>query len=82
MSDWQRRASKIAVGDKVAYKASFLRSTGQYTGSVPHARGTVTELKPLGDKILATVDWQNDEIPAKVLLSNLSKVTVRGIADE
>ncbi len=79
---WQSRTAKISVGDRVAYKASFLRSTGQYTGDIPHARGVVTEIKPLGDNALATIDWGNDEIPAKVLTSNLSKVTQRGIADE
>ena len=72
----------FSVGDKVAYKASFLRSTGQYTGSIPNARGTITELKNLGGNTLATIDWGNDDIPAKVLTANLSKVTARGIADE
>ena len=33
---WQARTAKIAVGDKVAFKASFLRSTGQMTGETPH----------------------------------------------
>ncbi len=79
---WQSRTAKIEVGDKVAYKASFLRSTGQYTGDIPHARGVVTEIKPFGNNELATIDWGNPEIPAKVLVANLSKVTQRGIADE
>ncbi len=82
MASWQDKTSKIQVGDRVAYKASFLRSTGQYTGDIPHARGIVTDIKPFGDNALATIDWKNDEIPPKVLLSNLSKVTERGIAAE
>ena len=76
------RVSKINVGDRVSYKASFLRSTGQFTGDLPHARGVVTEIKPLGDNALAVIDWGNPDIPSRVLVSNLSKVTQRGIADE
>ncbi len=79
---WEKRVSKIAPGDKVAYKASFLRSTGQYTGSLPHARGVVKELKPFGDNALALIDWDTADAPERVLVSNLSKVTERGIADE
>ena len=36
---WQARTAKIAVGDKVCFKASFLRNTGQMTGETPHMRG-------------------------------------------
>ena len=79
---WQSRTAKIEVGDKVAYKASFLRNTGQYAGATPHARGVVTALTPLGDNALATIDWGDPQIPAKALVSNLSKVTQRGIADD
>lgn len=79
---WQKKVANIQVGDRVAYKASFLRSTGQYTGDLPFARGTVTEMKTLGDNTLAVIDWQNPDIPEKVLVSNLSKVTQRGLADE
>jgi hypothetical protein len=78
---WEKRVSKIEVGDKVAMKASFLRNTGQFTGRVPLKRGIVTEIKPFGDNALATVNWGPDG-EGKVLTSNLSKVTVRGIADE
>lgn len=79
---WQSRTAKIEVGDKVAYKASFLRSTGQYTGDIPHARGVVTEIKSLGEMTLATVDWGNPNIPPRVNTANLSKVTQRGVADD
>jgi hypothetical protein len=63
----------ISVGDKVRYSPAFLRSTGQYTGDIPHARGTVVALKLFGNVTLATIDWANPEIPAKVLTSNLEK---------
>ncbi len=79
---WQNKTSNIEVGAKVAYKASFLRNTGQYTGSIPHARGVVTGIKDLGDLKIATIDWNDPEIPARVNIANLSKVTQRGLADE
>lgn len=82
MTDWQKRTSRIEIGDRVCYKASFLRSTGQYSDDIPHARGIVKELKPLGDKILAVIEWDKPNIPEKVLITNLSKVTQRGVADE
>lgn len=58
--NWSSRVSKIAVGDRVALKASFLRNTGQFAGETPHLRGEVIELKPLGDNTLATVKWGED----------------------
>lgn len=79
---WQSRLSKISIGDTVKYKASFLRSTGQLTGDIPFAKGKVTDIKPLGDNQIATIDWGDENIPARVLTSNLSKVTQRGVADE
>lgn len=82
MAKWADKSSNIHIGDIVAYKASFLRSTGQYSGDIPHARGKVTEIKPFGENALATVDWDNEVIPSKILVSNLSKVTQRGLADE
>lgn len=78
---WVDKTGGIKVGDKVCYKASFLRSIGQFTGDLPHARGTVTEVKPFGENALAVVDWRDPGIPSKILLSNLSRITDRGIAD-
>lgn len=79
---WQSRVSKIAVGDKVAMKASFLQSTGQMTGSAPHARGVVTEiLSPDKPYARAAIQWDTPDMPERVILSNLSKVTQRGVAD-
>ena len=79
---WQNRVQDFKVGDAVCYKSSFLRNTGQYAGESPHARGVITELKPLGETTIALIDWGNPEIPCKVNTKNLSKVTERGIADE
>lgn len=78
---WRDKTSNIKVGDRVAFKASFLRNTGQYAGETPFLRGEVVKLKKLGDNTLATVKWSED-YTSKVLVSNLSKVTQRGIFDE
>jgi hypothetical protein len=65
----------LAVGDKVAYSADFLRSVGAYTGPLGTARGTITALEPFsrGAIMLATVDWHNPEIPPKVNVKNLQR---------
>ncbi|WP_254509547.1 hypothetical protein [Anatilimnocola floriformis] len=78
---WAKRQAEIQVGDRVCYSQRFLQSTGQYTGDVPFARGIVTALVPLGSIMLAEIDWQNDELPARVNVANLSRVTQKGILD-
>ena len=78
---WTQRTSGISVGDRVAYKASFLRSTGQTTGDVPFARGVVESVKDYGGMSIANVNWNDPEIPSKVNTKNLSKITERGILD-
>ncbi len=65
---------ELKVGDKVGYSAAFLRSTATYTGSLPQARGTITKLEPLGECTLATVSWDIEDIPERVLVANLAKV--------
>jgi hypothetical protein len=66
----------IAVGSKVKYKREFLRSIGCMTGEMPHARGTVTALKPLSSEtVLAAVDWSNPDVPCKVNTKNLTLVS-------
>jgi hypothetical protein len=79
MADWTRRTQPIKVGDIVGYSKQFLRSTGQYTGDAPFARGKVTALHPLGtDTILADIEWDKPDLPGRVNVKNLS--TVRQIA--
>jgi hypothetical protein len=79
VGDWARRTRKIQVGDTVAYSKEFLRSTGQYTGDVPHARGQVTALISLGgDVTLAEITWDTPDLPKRVNIKNLT--TTRGIA--
>ena len=78
---WAEHASKVKVGDKVAISAGFLRSTGQQTGDLSEARGTVTGLKSYGEITVATVDWGSYEVDPKILTKYLSRVTERGVMD-
>lgn len=64
----------IQVGDKVKYKAEWLRSVGMYTGPVPFARGVVTALEPVGSMTLAVIKWDRPGIPERVNVENLIKV--------
>lgn len=73
----------INVEDRVCYSRFFLQSTGQLTGDVPHARGTVRKIIPVGSMLLAVIDWDPGYFcPTKVNIVNLSKVTPeRGIEE-
>ena len=68
-----RAQVNIQVGDRVKYKAAFLRSIGCLTGPLPFARGTVTDIIALsGDTRLAVMDWKNPDVPATVNVANLT----------
>lgn len=69
------------MGDTVAYRADFLRSIGCYTGDMPQARGVVTDLVPLGETTLAKIEWDLEDLPEKVNVKNLSRVTERGVLE-
>jgi hypothetical protein len=75
---WQERTQKIKVGDRVAYSAAFLRSTGQYAGDVPHAKGEVRALVSLGETTLAEIEWDKPGLPGRVNVANLCHVGGRG----
>lgn len=77
--NWKKRAYRIQQGDKVCYRSEFLKSTGVHTGSMPMARGCVQEIIQLGETQLAVIDWNDDTLPQKVNVSNLAKVSERGI---
>jgi hypothetical protein len=77
---WKKRIQPIKVGDKVAYSKSFLQSTGSYSGDIPHARGEVTTLIPIGETTLAEIAWDRPDMPARVNVKNL--VSVKRIAYE
>ncbi|MCY2985011.1 MAG: hypothetical protein NTY15_15410 [Planctomycetota bacterium] len=78
---WKNHIADIAVGDKVCYSRTFLQSTGQLTGDVPFARGIVTAIESLGETKLAAIDWDNPDMPQRVNVANLSKVTQKGISE-
>ena len=65
----------VAIGDKVAYSVQFLRSIGMSHSDMSRGRGTVTAIQPFGDSNqLVTINWDNPELPNKVLAANLAKV--------
>lgn len=39
-----RKPPSFAIGDRIAYSAQFLRSTGQHSGRAPFMRATVTNV--------------------------------------
>ena len=53
----------MKIGDRVRYKASFLRSIGAYTGDLPHARGVGVGLQKLGDNVVVEKEWGIENIP-------------------
>ncbi len=77
---WER-ISPVKVGDKVMYSRQWLRSTGQFTGDICFAKGTVKALQALGEVMLAVIDWDGADLPEKVNVKNLSRVTERGVMD-
>ena len=79
---WGNKSKGIDVGDTVQYSRAWLQSTSTFTGDLPRAKGKVTAIKDVGDLQIATIDWGNPEIPERVNVANLSKVKLRGVADE
>ena len=51
--------STIAIGDRVAYSAVWLRSTGTPTGDYPFLRGKVASLEELAPKFVLAVNVAN-----------------------
>ena len=66
---------KLKIGDKVAYSAQWLKSTGQYTGDICFARGVILSFTELSKEcILAEVDWSSEDFPKRVNVKNLARV--------
>lgn len=61
-----RKPKTFQVGDKVAYAAGFLRSTGQYVGDVAFLRGEIVAIEPFGEHQLCTIQWRLDGGPYRV----------------
>lgn len=54
-----RKPHKYSVGDKVAYSAAWLRSTGNIAGDLPFLRGTIVAIDstPFGTVQLCIIHW-------------------------
>lgn len=71
----------IALGDRIAYSADFLRSIGCYAGDMPAGRGIVKSLKQIGSMTLAHIEWEGDaELPQTINVNNIAKVGGRGFS--
>jgi hypothetical protein len=58
------------IDDSVMFSREFLRSTGQFTGPVPFAKGRVLSVEQLNPKLfIVAVNWGNTT--TRVLSSNL-----------
>lgn len=57
-----KAAPEFIVGDRIAYSATFLRSTGQHTGNAPFMRATVTSIgSPVSPSAGAIVQFRMDD---------------------
>lgn len=66
---------KLQVGDKVAYSVQFLKSIGMSHSDMSHGRGVITDIKSFGGSLtLATIKWNDPELPERVAVPNLAKV--------
>ena len=74
-------SNDLAVGDCVAYSKSFLQSIGAFTGDLPHARGEITKMVPLGETMLAEISWDRAGIPVRVNVKNLCRIGSRAFHD-
>ncbi len=72
--NWASRTHSIRIGDRVGYSHAFLKSTGQFTGPVPFAKGKVTDLVGFGGLTLAIVAWDTPDMPERVNVANLARV--------
>jgi hypothetical protein len=70
------KSKPIQVGQRVQYRAEFLRSIGAYTGPLGPAKGRVESIRPLGSTSLAVVAWDGnpDDVPTKVNTDNLKVI--------
>jgi hypothetical protein len=67
--------SQIAVGNRVAYSVQWLRSVGMRQSYLARARGVVVGFEPLGSSTLARIDWNDPDVPTRVNVANLAKVS-------
>jgi hypothetical protein len=53
----------FVVGDRVAYSAAWLKSTGQRTGDIPFLRGAVVSVADFGAVQLCVIAWTLNGVP-------------------
>jgi hypothetical protein len=78
---WADRISPVHAGDKVAYARRFLQSIGCHIGGMASARGQVTAIEPMGEAILARVNWDTPDLPDRVDIQYL-RLVKNGIVTE
>lgn len=61
-------------GDRVAYAARFLKSTGQIIGKAPFLRGTVRKVEPFADYTLVIVAWDNYAVKSEYHHDGLARI--------
>lgn len=67
--------AKIQVGDRVAYRASFVKFCGSHDKEMADARAKVISVKDYGAVSVANVEWEKGaDFPEKVAVQNLAKV--------
>lgn len=64
----------FSVGDRVAYSAVWLKSTGQYSGLYASLRGTVRAVEPLGAVQLVTIKWDGHDVASHYHDDGLGRV--------
>ncbi len=61
------KPKRFIVGDRVAYSAAWLKSTGTHTGDLPFLRGTVIAVMPFAGRQLCTIAWDLDSKPVRMV---------------
>jgi hypothetical protein len=69
-----KKTFTVKVGDRVAYAWKFLASIGMSHTFMAKARGTVTAVEDFGSNQLVTIEWNDEDVPARVIAANLAKV--------
>ena len=69
-----KKVTKFNLGDRVAYSAAWLRSTGNMVGDLPRLRGSVVAVQPFSDKQLVVIAWDNYRVQSEYHDDGLGRV--------
>jgi len=69
-----KRTQDFRPGDRVAYRACWLRSTGTYTGYLPRLRGTVRAITEGPGYTLAVVAWDGYRVASEYHTDGMARV--------